>query len=113
MKELPPDPKPWTPPPERWYDRHEHTATTPASRTIMAMRMTVFDRLGFTTVAATYTISPAVVSLFEQCLLRHPDNLMETWRIMCAVLSPHHDANGEQLFLTALGRMAKGRGATE
>ena len=108
MKELPPDPKPWLPPPERWYDRHRHGAKEPAARTITAMRLTVFDRLG---IAATgnYVVPVPALELFDQCLRWYGDDIMTAWRELCAGLTRQHDDNVDRLFMTALSEMAKRR----
>ena len=111
MKELPPDPKPWTPPPERWYDRHQHSAGVHATRTIIAMRLTVFDRLGIVR-PGTFTISSALQELFDRCLQRHGDGIMTVWRERCSGLTPLSTDDGDQLFPKMLAELAKERGAT-
>ena len=111
MKELPPDPKPWTPPPERWCDRHRHKDGTPPERTIIAMRLTVFYGLGIVAVG-NFKIPRPMRELFDLCLRRYGNDIMMVWRERCSGLTPRHDVNADQIFLQMLADLAKERGVT-
>ena len=107
MKELPPDPMPWTPPAERWYDRHEHTAETSVDRTLTAMRLTVYDRLGIA--CGPFKSTPALREAFTQALRRHPEDMMSVWRDLCSgIRKPVHDGNAEAVFCFLMTMMSKG-----
>ena len=108
-KGLPPDPAPWQPPPERWFDRHEHTAGTTAMRTLTAMRIIVYDRVGLIESVRKHTVTPAETELLQQCLKRYPDDLMSKWRERCASLRPIPFAESADLTYTRLlAEIAKG-----
>ena len=108
-KGLPPDPAPWQPPPERWFDRHEHTAGTTAMRTLTAMRVVVYDRVGLIESVRKHTVTPAENELLQKCLKRYPDDLMSRWRERCAALRPvPYEESADLIYTKLLAEIAKG-----
>lgn len=87
MKDLPPDPPVWTPPPERWFDRHEHNPAdmTPAAltRTLSAMWMTLHDRMRIPlpTKARNFTVTD--FEMLRKLISKLGTATMLTWRMAC------------------------------
>ena len=112
MKELPADPKPWRPPPERWFDRHEHTPETSDIRTLTAMRLIVYDRVGLGTPADKWVVTPVETELLRKCLWLYPDgdDLMKVWRDRCSALRQlAHGESAVPVYINLLALIAKGQ----
>ena len=101
MKELPSDPVPYTPPPDRWYERHVHApgSAAEAMRTLIAMRLTVDERLGLNA-KKQYVFRPVVAVMLAKFVKKNEGNVMEVWRTLC--LSLRGDEDPEKAFLRLL-----------
>lgn len=90
MKELPSDPPVYTPPPERWFDRHEHATLsgmpdmTPAAltNTLNAMWLTLHDRRR-EPVPASHKFGVAEREMLTKLIGKFGDSLMSAWRTAC------------------------------
>ena len=90
MKELPPDPPIYTPPPGRWFERHEHSTvaglpeTTPTAltNTLNAMWLTLLDRRREPAPAA-HKFSLADREMLTKLIGKFGDSLMTAWRMAC------------------------------
>ena len=95
--ELPPLPPPYTPPPERWFDRYEiDTASYNPSETLNAMWLTLLDRLGRD--AAPRKFTPAERTMLDRMYKRYGIEIMAIWRSMCDNVT----GEPEQAFLRLL-----------
>lgn len=103
MKELPPPPPIWTPPPERWFDRHEHPLIARASdnvKTLNAMRLILHDRMGL---PAPNQCNFTVVEceMLAKLAAKLGPALMSTWRMAC-VYGPKRGEDPETAFTNLL-----------
>ena len=88
MKDLPPDPPIYTPPPERWFDRHEHkpgdTSRIALTTTLSAMWLTLHDRMRLPLPSNQRTFSVIDITMAESFIKRiGADMTMSMWRSAC------------------------------
>ena len=83
MKDLPPFPPVYVPPPERWFDQHEHDATVTSARTMMAMQLTVYDRVGDMPLVVSRRFTAAEGESFARLVRLLGADLMTVWRTRC------------------------------
>lgn len=107
MKDLPPDPPVYTPPPERWFDQHRHSGDGIAdkTKTLNAMWLTLHDRMCLPLPKKAKTFSPMEREGFDKLSKRLGDSLMDVWRIACVYIK---DEEPEVAFKNLLA--AKGLG---
>lgn len=85
MKPLPQDPPVYEPPPERWFDRHEHqgkemSATT---KTLSAMWLTLHDRMRLPLPTAPRKFSLVEHEQLAKLAEKFGPSVMTAWRIGC------------------------------
>ena len=106
MKDLPPFPPVYVPPPDRWFDRHEHTDTVTSARTMMAMLLTVYDRIGILPPVVSRRFTAAEGESFYRLARLLGTELMTTWRSHCDQLSKLADP--ESAFSALMTCLLKG-----
>ena len=103
MKELPHAPAPWTPPPERWYDQHEHPLIARASdnaKTLNAMRLILHDRMGLPT-PKQRNFTAVEGEMLAKLAAKLGPALMSTWRMAC-IYGPKRGEDPEAAFTNLL-----------
>jgi len=87
MKDLPPDPPVWTPPPERWFDRHEHNpedmTSASLARTLSAMWMTLHDRMRLPLPTKPRNFTTVENEMARKLIAKLGPSMMLTWRMAC------------------------------
>ena len=87
MKELPPDPPVWNPPPERWFDQHEHdpkdTSNVALGKTLAAMWLTLLDRQRIPAPATMPKWTTADFEMVRGLIAKHGTFLMQGYREAC------------------------------
>lgn len=87
MKDLPEDPPVWTPPPERWFDRHEACAADAPllelTKTLSAMWLTLHDRMRLPLPTAAHKFTMPDQEMLRKLIAKHGPATMLIWRAAC------------------------------
>lgn len=106
MKDLPEPPKPWTPKPEHWFYRHEHTGDSRPEicKTLSAMWLTLHDRMRLPLPTAPREFGIVELAMFARLHRHFGEATMSVWRSACNHVKA--DENPEEAFKNLLA--AKG-----
>jgi membrane glycosyltransferase len=94
MKELPPNPTPYSPPPEQWYLTYEYSGDPSASamnQAIIAMMLTLHDTMGLKMRQDKTFVTPTHRNAFKAFAERHGNGAMDEWRDLCSALRVRPD----------------------
>ena len=94
MRELPPNPTPYSPPPEQWYMTYEYSGDPSASamnQAIIAMMLTLHDTIGSKMRQDKANVTSTHRNAFKAFAERYGNGTMGEWRDLCAALRVRPD----------------------